>query len=235
MRRSLDDWLQRHEAVSSLEVPSLSGRIARLVPLGAEHVNGLAAASAKDRSTFAYTRVPDGRDECAVYVAVALAAAERGSEVPFAVVDNRTGAVVGTTRFLDLEVFRWPPPWPPGSSPGPLPSAAEPPTVTEIGSTWYAHSAQGSGINLDCKRLMLGYAFEVWGVIRVSLKTDARNLRSIAAIEKIGAVFEGIRRAHVPAVDGTVRDSAYFSLLSEEWPARRAQLDVMIDELDGSR
>jgi RimJ/RimL family protein N-acetyltransferase len=229
----IDDRRGRHAAMSALDGPSLSGPIARLVPLGLEHVDDLAAAAQEDRSTFAYTRVPAGRAECASYVAEALAAAEGGREVPFAVVDNRSGTVVGTTRFLDLEVFEWPPPWPPGSSSGLAPSAAQPPTVAEIGSTWYARSAQGSGINLDCKRLMLGYAFETWGVIRVTLKTDARNLRSIAAIEKIGAIFEGIRRAHVPATDGTVRDSAYFSLLSGEWPSRRARLDAMIGELTG--
>jgi RimJ/RimL family protein N-acetyltransferase len=106
--------------------------------------------------------------------------------------------------------------------------------VAEIGSTWYAPSVQGTGINLDCKRLLFAYAFEVWGVIRVTLKSDARNRRSIAAMEKVGVVFEGIRRAHVPAIDGTVRDSAYFSLLREEWPERRARLDVRIAEIVGA-
>jgi RimJ/RimL family protein N-acetyltransferase len=215
--------------LSVLTVPTMSGPIARLEPLGLAHVDGLAAASAEDRSSYAYTWVPAGIAEAEDFVTEAITASMTGRQVPFAVCDH-SGRVVGTTRFLDLDVFVWPPPPPAGSAVGPPPSDSTPPTVGEIGGTWYAHSAQGTGLNLDCKRLLLGYAFETWRVIRVTLKTDARNRRSRAAIEKIGAGFEGVRRAHTPAIDGTVRDSAYFSIVADEWPERRARLDEMISE-----
>jgi RimJ/RimL family protein N-acetyltransferase len=137
---------------------------------------------------------------------------------------------VGATRFLDLEVFTWPPPRPIGIARGPAPDDATPPTVVEIGSTWYAASAQGTGLNLDCKRLLFTHAFETWCSVRVTLKTDARNRVSRGAIEKLGASFEGIRRAHSPAIDGTIRDTAYYSVLIGEWPSVRARLEGLIEK-----
>jgi N-acetyltransferase len=135
-----------------------------------------------------------------------------------------TDRIVGTSRFLDLEVFSWPPPWPPGVASGSSPSDMTLPTVAEIGSTWYAPSVQRTGVNTECKLLMLTHAFEVWHTLRVTLKTDARNQRSRSAIQRLGAVFEGVRRAHVPASDGGIRDTAYYSILAEEWPAVRENL-----------
>jgi RimJ/RimL family protein N-acetyltransferase len=100
--------------------------------------------------------------------------------------------------------------------------------VAEIGSTWYAPWAQRTHANTACKLLLLRHAFEQWQAIRVTLKTDARNARSRAAIERIGGQFEGVRRAHVPATDETVRDSAYYSIIAAEWPEVRGRLEARL-------
>nr|WP_157467028.1 GNAT family protein [Frankia sp. QA3] len=108
------------------------------------------------------------------------------------------------------------------------PAASDPagilPSVAEIGGTWLAASAQRTAVNTEAKLLLLGHAFDAWATLRVCLKTDARNARSRAAIERLGARFEGVRRAHVLAFDGTARDSAYYSIVRAEWPGVRAGL-----------
>ena len=197
----------------------LEGRLVRLEPLTAEHVPALAAAAAEDRASYAYTWVPDGPAETARYVQEALTQQAAGRSLVWVasrLADNR---IVGTTRFWDIEVFSWPQPWPPGVGIGPEPSDDRPPSVLEIGSTWYAASAQRTGINAEAKLLQLAHAFQAWRVLRVTFKTDARNSASRRAIERLGAQFEGVRRAHSPARDGTVRDSAYYSITAPEWPA----------------
>jgi N-acetyltransferase len=118
-----------------------------------------------------------------------------------------SGRIVGSTSYHDI-----------------VPAARR----VEIGYTWYARSWQRTHVNTACKLLLLRHAFEGWKSIRVTLKTDARNQRSRAAIERIGGQFEGIRRAHVAATDGTVRDSAYFSVLAAEWPAARERLQDLL-------
>ena len=207
---------------------SLEGFGVRLEPLAARHAEGLAQAGAGDRDSFGYTRVPVDLGDARAYVESALAGRYSGCQVPFAVVDLRSGRVAGATRFLDLDVFAVPAPWPPGAARGPEPSGERPPTVAEIGSTWYAPWAQRTHVNTACKLLLLRHAFEEWQAIRVTLKTDARNARSRAAIERIGGQFEGVRRAHVPATDGTVRDSAYYSIIAAEWPAVHGRLQARL-------
>ncbi|SDN06629.1 Protein N-acetyltransferase, RimJ/RimL family [Fictibacillus solisalsi] len=197
---------------------TLYGSLVCLEPMKIEHIPDLCEAASENRSTYAYTSVPNGIEETKYYIDKALTAYSKGRELPFVVRHIETGRIVGTTRFLDLEAFSWPPPWPPGVGVGALPKDTNPPTVAEIGSTWYAHSVQRTGVNTECKLLMLAHAFNVWHTIRVTLKTDARNARSRSAIQRLGATFEGIRRAHVPANDGSVRDTAYYSILREEWP-----------------
>ena len=118
------------------------------------------------------------------------------------------------------------PTWPPGRSGG-APGGAIP-DVAEIGSTWLAASVQRSGVNTEAKRLLLTHAFETWELLRVTLKTDARNIRSRRAIERIGARFEGVRRAHLLATDGSVRDSAYYSIVRAEWPEVRDRLATLV-------
>jgi N-acetyltransferase len=199
---------------------TLEGSVVRLEPLARSHAEGLAAAAAEDRSSYGYTWVPDGAVACREFIETALGNQADGVAMPFAVRRRADLAIVGSTRFLDLEVFVWPP----GSGPGPVPSDDRPPTVAEIGSTWYAGSAQRTAVNTECKLLMLRHAFEVWQVERMTLKTDARNQRSRAAIERLGARFDGVLRVHMPASDGTLRDTAYYSILSSEWPEVRARL-----------
>ncbi|WP_374615435.1 GNAT family N-acetyltransferase [Frankia sp. AgKG'84/4] len=104
------------------------------------------------------------------------------------------------------------------------PVPMDPPSVAEIGATWLAASAQRTHINTRAKVLLFSHAFEDWQAVRVCLKTDVRNTRSRAAIERLGARFEGVRRAHMLATDGAARDTAYFSVLREEWPGVRAGL-----------
>jgi RimJ/RimL family protein N-acetyltransferase len=190
-----------------IEPITLAGDVVRLEPLDRTHVDGLVEAAAEDRSSYAYTWVPDGRDEVVRYVTEALAEQAAGNHLPFAVRLQATGALVGSTRFLDIGCWD-------GTTP----------TVVEIGSTWLSASAQRSPVNTECKLLLLTQAFDTWGTIRVTLKTDARNTRSRAAIERIGGRYEGVRRAHMPATDGGVRDTAYFSIIAEEWPDVRAEL-----------
>jgi RimJ/RimL family protein N-acetyltransferase len=209
---------------------TLEGHGVRLEPLTAGHADGLAEAAAGDRATFAYTWVPDGGEDARRYVEAALAAAATGRAVPFAVRHLETDTIAGSTRFHDLDVFTWPPPWPPGIGQGPEPSDDQPPTVAEIGSTWYGRAYQRTGVNTACKLLMLAHAFETWETARVTLKTDARNKASRASIDRIGGRFEGVRRAAGPASDGTIRDTAYFSILAAEWPAVRDHLHRLIDE-----
>ncbi|MCP9298915.1 GNAT family N-acetyltransferase [Bacillus halotolerans] len=102
--------------------------------------------------------------------------------------------------------------------------------MAEIGSTWYGASFQRTGVNTECKLLMLAHAFDSWNTIRVTLKTDARNIRSRSTIQRLGATFEGIRRAHLPASNGSIRDTAYFSIIAEEWPAVRTNLKDRLEK-----
>lgn len=195
----------------------LEGRSVRLEPLVPDHADELARAAAEGRGAYGYTWVPDGPADAARYVRAALDHQAGGRALPWAVRRLSDDRIVGSTRFLDLEVFAWPPPWPPGVARGPEPSDERPPSVLEIGSTWYAATAQRSGVNPQVKLLQLTHAFEAWSALRVTLKTDARNTASRRAIERLGAAFEGVRRAHAPASDGTVRDSAYYSIVATEW------------------
>ena len=195
---------------------ALTGRHARLEPLGEEHVAGLAAAAAEDRSSYAFTRVPDGIAGTREYVGSTLAEQAAGRSLPFAVRRLSDERLVGCTRYLDMEVF---------GTPDGEPGDGRPPSVLEIGATWYAASAQRTAVNTDVKLVLLTQAFEAWGALRVTLKTDARNAGSRTAIARLGAQFEGLRRAHMPAVDGTVRDTAYYSILRAEWPGIRDALE----------
>jgi RimJ/RimL family protein N-acetyltransferase len=205
----------------------LEGRHARLEPLSEDHVPGLAAAAAEDRAGYAYTWVPDGTAEAADYVRSALADHAHGRALPFAVRRLADDRIVGSTRYLDLEVF--------DASPAvaPEPSDDRPPSVLEIGNTWYAASAQRTAVNTDVKLHLLGQAFDAWAVLRVTLKTDARNRTSRTAIERLGARFEGIRRVHMRAADGTLRDTAYYSITRDEWPGVRVGLERRLSARTG--
>jgi RimJ/RimL family protein N-acetyltransferase len=206
----------------------LEGSRVRLEPLSLRHVSALVEAATQARDTYDFTLVPADDATMRLYVQAALADQDTGWALPFALRDLRSQAVVGSTRFLDLDYWSWPPAWPPGR---PAPRTDAVPTVAEIGSTWLAASAQRTGCNTEAKLLMLAHAFDTWGVLRVTLKTDSRNTRSRQAIERIGGRFEGIRRAHARAVDGSVRDTAYYSITAAEWPGVHAALRARLTPL----
>ena len=189
----------------------------RLDPLTEQHVDALLLASSEDRSAYGFTTVPNGLDEVRTYVQQAVADRAAGEGVPFVQVDRATGRVVGTTRFTNLRRDEE------GTSL----------YAVEIGWTWLAATAQRRGINVEAKLLLIGYAFEVWGVGRVDLKTDSRNLRSQKAIGALGATREGVLRnwqpSHAEGESGLLRDTVMFSLVSSEWPAVRKRLEARLE------
>ncbi|MDP3713873.1 MAG: GNAT family protein [Mycobacteriales bacterium] len=178
----------------------LTGDRVRLEPLGPEHVEDLFAAAQDDR---VWRWLPALRPRTVEDVVTLVDAAEADPDrLAFAVVvDSRA---VGSTSYLDIDVAL-----------GGL----------EIGWTWYAVEQWASRTNPQCKRLLLGHAFDDVGAGRVLLKTDALNARSQAAIRRLGAEYDGTLRHQRRRPDGTVRDTAYFSILAAEWPAVRAGLD----------
>ncbi|MFE4591450.1 GNAT family N-acetyltransferase [Streptomyces laurentii] len=204
----------------------LAGRTVRLEPLAMRHAEGIAWAGALDRAAYAYTSVPHGLDASCDYIARALAEQAAGRVLPFALVNPLNGRVLGATRFLELDYWRGPLVWPPVTGvPDGDPLTAVPDAV-EIGNTWIAGEARGTGVNTEAKYLMLRHAFETWGVRRVSMRADARNARSRVAIERLGATCEGVRRAHSRGLDGVVRDTAFYSVLDEEWSAVRGMIEL---------
>ena len=195
----------------------LAGDVVTLRPMTIDDVDALVAAANEDRTTYGFTPVPDGEGGDARATSRACLVDERaGWALPFVTTLTDDGRVVGSTRFLDLD--DWGPERRVG---GPPLGAVGIPRTAEIGATWLAASAQRTAVNTEAKLLMLRHAFDTWDVERITFKTDARNARSRAAIERVGAQFEGIRRAHVRASDGGIRDTAYYSIIRSEWPAVR--------------
>lgn len=194
----------------------LQGAHVKLEPLTLAHVPALCRVAGGPRDTYAFTLVPVGEAAMRAYVETALAEQAARRAMPFATVDG-TGTVVGSTRFGNIEFW----PWPPGN---PNQRGADVPDAVEIGWTWLAASAQRTAVNTEAKLLMLTHAFETWRVHRVSLMTDARNMRSRAAITRLGAHADGVLRAQRPATDGNIRDGAAYSILEAEWPAVKAGL-----------
>lgn len=208
-------------ATMRLAATTLRGRHVVLEPLALEHAPALLAIADADRPSYALQPLPRDGDGMRAWVAEALEDHRRDQSLPFVVRrPDGTGAIIGSTRFMSVEWWSWP-----GAPPLPVPTG---PDVVEIGWTWYALAAQRTAVNTEAKLLLCAHAFEVWGVRRISWKTDARNARSHAAILRLGAHFDGILRAHRAAGDGTVRDSAYFSMLAAEWPEARARLVARI-------
>ena len=182
---------------------ALEGRIVRLEPLSSEHEEGLWLAS-RDPRTWRWLSVvqPKTREEWSGWMRQALDAAGAATEIPLVTISHKE--VVGSTRFLALKPEH---------------------RSIEIGWTWLHPTAWGTGANTEAKLLQLGYAFETLGCRRVEFKTDALNERSRAALAGIGATFEGVHRKHMLVREGENRDSAWYSVLDEEWPAVRAHLE----------
>ncbi|MEU4979168.1 GNAT family protein [Streptomyces sp. NPDC021969] len=196
----------------TLKGPVLEGTLVRLEPLSHRHAADLAAAVGEDRGTYDFTWVPTP-DQVGSYIDTQLATAATGRLAPYAQVSLATGRAVGTTSY-----------WEPRSW-----LTDDVLDAVEVGFTWLARSAQGTGVNAEAKLLLFRHAFEVWAVSRVDLKTDARNRRSRAAIERTGARFEGVlrnwSRSSVPGEEGRLRDSAIYSITAAEWPRCRERLE----------
>jgi N-acetyltransferase len=195
---------------------TLHGQHVRLEPLDIRHIDGLAAASAIDPSLYRWSPVPQGKHEAESYVKTALCWRDAGTAVPFAMVRLSDNLIIGSTRFWNLE--RWA--WPPGH---PLHNRVSP-DAAEIGYTWLAKTAIQTSANTEAKLLMLTHAFETWQMLRVCFHTDARNQRSRAALERIGAKYEGVLRAHRMAADFIPRDSVRYSIVKDEWPETKQRL-----------
>ncbi len=187
-------------------VPTLAGRVVRLEPLAPEHEEGLWLAS-RDPRTWRWLSIvqPQTRGDWSTYMERALAAAAAGTEIPLVTI-GREG-IVGSTRFLALRREH---------------------RSVEIGWTWLHPSAWGTGANGEAKLLQLTHAFEAWGCRRVEFKTDALNERSRRALEAIGASFEGVHRKHMLVREGVNRDSAWYSVTDDDWPAVRAHLETRL-------
>lgn len=196
----------------TLEGPVLEGALVRLEPLDHRHAPDLAVAAEEDRSSYGFTWVPRAA-EVEQYIDAQLDRAATGRLAPYAQVAKSSGRAVGATAYWEPRL------WPVGDSL----------CAIEVGFTWLATSAQGTGLNMESKLLLFRHAFDVWGAARVDLKTDARNSRSRAAIESVGARFEGVLRnwsqSWAPGEDGRLRDSAMFSVIATEWPDCRSRLE----------
>jgi RimJ/RimL family protein N-acetyltransferase len=197
----------------------LPGRYIRLEPLAQGHRDGLATAAAADPSLYQWSPVPQGHAETSRYIDTALSWRDAGSAVPFAIVRAGDGAVIGSTRFWNMGYWLWPP--------GHSRHGREYPDVCEIGYTWLSRSAIRTAANTEAKLVMLTYAFETWQVLRVCLHTDARNLRSRMAIERIIGKYEGTLRAHRMAADYTPRGSVRYSIVAAEWPEVKDRLSKL--------
>jgi len=196
-----------------LEPFTLTGTHVQLEPLTLAHAPALVAAGNRDRSTYGHTPVPADTRAMEAYIAGLLADAQRDAVVPFVQRRLADDQPVGCTRYLNIA-------WYPGR---------DTPAEVEVGGTWLATDAQRSPINTEAKLLLLTQAFEQWGVFRVAICTDARNERSRAAIERLGATFEGILRQHRAnsghlTEAGKARDTAAYSIIPAEWPAIRQRL-----------
>jgi RimJ/RimL family protein N-acetyltransferase len=181
----------------------LEGRLVRLEPLVPEHEEALWEAS-RDPRTWRWLSVvqPQTRAEWSGWMRQALEAAANGTEIPFAT--RSRGRVVGSTRFLALRPEH---------------------RSIEIGWTWVHPEAWSSGVNVEAKLLQLEHAFETLGCRRVELKTDALNERARSALVALGTTFEGIHRKHMLVRGGENRDSAWYSVVDDEWPSVRAHLE----------
>ena len=189
----------------NLSPVTLTGRFARLEPLAEKHLASLVRHGA-DAEIWRW--MPTLRDDPCESVRAwferAVAAAVRGDVVAWAIIDVASGEAVGGTTYLDIAMAD---------------------KRIEIGSTWHGRAFWRTAINTECKFLLLRHAFETLGCNRVQLKTDARNVRSQAAIARLGAVREGVLRAQMVMPDGWVRDTVMYSIIAPEWPAVKARLE----------
>jgi len=185
------------------ESVSLHGSGVSLVPLEAAHEADLVEAAADgELHRLWYTLVPSP-ERVGAEIERRLALREHGSMLPFAVVARPSGRAVGMTTYMNIDAAN---------------------RRLEIGSTWYRRAAQRTGINTECKRLLLAHAFEALDCIAVEFRTHFMNRQSRRAIERLGARLDGVLRSHMVMPDGTLRDTCVYSITAAEWPTVRANL-----------
>ena len=187
----------------------LQGKHARLEPMTEAHAPALAEIGIGQPfwDFMVYGQI-NTLDDMRNWVLDILARADKGTDLPFIVIHLASGRVAGATRYLNI-----------------MPNDRG----LEIGGTWYGPEFQRTAVNTECKYLLLKHAFETLGCIRVQLKTDSRNERSQKAIERIGAVKEGVLRNHMILPDGHYRHSVYYSILDTEWTQVKERLEEMME------
>ncbi len=186
----------------------LTGSYVRLEPMSEAHISGLAEIGVGQPFWhFMLYGDMNSVDDMRNWVLDILARAEKGTDLPFVAIHLESGRVAGATRYLNI-----------------MPKDRG----LEIGGTWYGPEFQRTIVNTECKHLLLKHAFESLGCIRVQLKTDLRNERSQKAIERIGAVREGVLRNHMILPDGHFRHSVFYSILDTEWPGVKKRLEEML-------
>ncbi len=185
--------------------PILEGPRVRLVPNTLDHDAALFDQTPED--TFRYFLSAPAAWNPDAFASHMRAHRENPKSRVFSVIDRASGAVVGSSSYMDIDPKN---------------------RCVEIGSTWYAAAARGTAVNPECKLLLLEHAFGILDCVRVTLKTDERNLHSQRAIAKLGAVREGVLRAHRITSSGYVRNTVMFSVIAAEWPAVREQLTARI-------
>ncbi len=187
----------------------LRGALVALEPLRLEHAAGLVSA-AEAEEVFAWLPYsqPLDLDQARAWIDNALADRSADRRFPFAVLATEDGSVIGSTSYWDFDAHN---------------------AHVEIGSTWLSRPSWGTGRNAEAKLLLMTHAFETLHLERVAFRTDIRNERSQRAIERLGAVKEGIHRHEMRRRDGSWRDSVHYSILKSEWPAARARLREGLD------
>jgi N-acetyltransferase len=195
----------------AIQPVTLTGRVVRLEPLAEAHVPDLAGVGL-DEGLWEHMLYGSIVTEAQMraWVQDMLRRQARGADLPFAVIYLRTGRAIGGTRYLDIRPAD---------------------RGVEIGGTWYGLDYQGTAVNPECKYLLLRHAFETLNCLRVQFKTDMLNKHSQRAIERLGAVKEGILRDHMITPEGRVRSSVYYSVLAAEWPAVKSQLEARLSQL----
>ena len=194
----------------NIEPVTLTGRWVRLVPLSEMHVPDLAAVGLEEEiwRYMRYGKVQT-EDDLHAWLLDLLRLQQLGGDLPFAVILAETGRAIGCTRYLNIHHAD---------------------RNLEIGGTWYGLPYQRTAVNTESKYLLLRHAFETLGCIRVNFKADRRNEPSLRAIERLGAVKEGVLRKHMILEDGYVRDSVVYSILDEEWPVVKQRLEERLNE-----
>ena len=184
---------------------ALEGDHVILEPLALHHAADLFTAG-DDPEIWRYKSIlrPADLGEAEAWIADAIERGGGGAEIPFAIIHRASGRAIGSTRYLDIRRSD---------------------RALEIGWTWIGREHQRSAVNTECKYLLLANAFDRHGAVRVQFKADARNVRSLAAIERIGGVREGVLRNQRILPDGYIRDAVIFSIIDREWPAVKARLE----------